>query len=137
MSNPYQAPAQKAMDMSSGQFSGHPMQPLLNATGWMTFLGWLWIIGGAFYCLTLIGIIVGAPIIWMGVCLKNAGEKTKLGFPNNGQLLYEANQNLSTFFTILAVLALIGIVMTVLYLMFIIGVMVFGLTLGAASMQEL
>ncbi len=132
MSNPYQTPVSKMGMDSSMQQSFHPMQPLADAAGWMKFLGWTWIIMGGLYCLTIIGIIPGGIMLWMGICVKGAGEKTQAGFPNNNALLYEANKNLATYFTIMAILLIISLVIMALYLIFAVGVIAFGIA-GAAG----
>ncbi len=99
----------------------HPMQPLHDAAGWLSLLGWVNIIMGVLYCLSIVGIIVAWIFIWQGILLKGAAEKLKGGFASgdNGQL-HEASRNVSTYFIIMGILALIGLIFMALYALFVI-----------------
>jgi hypothetical protein len=39
---------------------------------WVSFHGWIYLLGGAFYCLSIIGAIIGVPMIIAGVGLINS-----------------------------------------------------------------
>ncbi len=133
-SNPYSAPLQpQKQDIGTGGPAAHPMSPLYNSAGWITFLGWVMIIQGILACLTIIGIVFGWLPIWMGILLKGAGEKLKSGFAtsNNGEL-YESSRSLANYFTIMAILTIIGLAFWLLYMLFII-MMILGS--GFAFMQ--
>jgi hypothetical protein len=53
----------------------HTTQELLRTLSQdMKFMGYVYIIGGGLYCLTIIGAIVGVPVLISGLRLKDAGE---------------------------------------------------------------
>jgi len=108
------------------------MQPLHAAAGWILFVGWFNIIIGILYGITIVGIIFAWLPIWIGICLKNAGEALKAGYPNNAGQLYRASNNLATTFRIVGVLCIINIVIMALYLCFILLMVVIGIA-GAAG----
>ena len=109
------------------------MSPLHGAAGWLTFLGWVMLIYGIFVCLSIVGILFGWLPIWMGILLKGAGARLKSGFAtsNNGDL-YEASRNLSTYFTIMAVMTMISFGFTAIYLLVILFAILGG---GFAAMS--
>lgn len=130
-SNPYSSPLQEAKPMV-GQVSNHPMQPLLEAAHWLTFLGWVFLIMGVLYCLTIIGIIIGWLPIWMGILLKDSGAKLKEGFATGSNMaLYESSRRLATYFTIMAILTIIGLAINLLYVGIVLLLIISG-GLGAA-----
>jgi len=90
-------------------------QKLSSMKGWLKFLGILSIIGGAFQALTIIGIIFAWLPIWMGVILYQAGDKAEqyINAKEEG-ILVEFMGKLNTYFTIMGVLALVGIGLAVL-----------------------
>lgn len=113
-SNPYSAPIHAGKGTAPAQ-SVHPMQPLYEASGWMSFLGWLMIIYGILQCLSIIGVIVGWLPIWIGIVLKGSADRLKSGFVSGDTAqLYDSSRQLATYFTIMGVLALIGLLLTAL-----------------------
>lgn len=116
-----------------GGVGGHAMQPLHEKAGWLIMLGWVSIVSGVIICLTIIGLIIGWLPIWMGILLKGAGENLKAGFQtgNEGNL-YQASQHLSTYFLIIGILTLIGLVINMLYIGFIVLAILAGIG-GAAA----
>jgi hypothetical protein len=102
--------------------------PIYQARGWMKFLGVLMIIGGVFYALTIVGIIIAWLPIWMGVVLFQAGSSSEQAFFSGDKfsLLKSLNQ-IKLYFTIMGIMTLIGIVLTVIaVIMFIAGGLAFG-----------
>jgi hypothetical protein len=88
--------------------------PLFAAKGWMKFLGVLMIIAGAFYALTIVGIIICWLPIWIGVVLFQAATATESAQASGSKMeLYGALSKLKTYFTIYGVLALIMIVVSI------------------------
>ena len=88
--------------------------PLFAAKGWMKFLGVLMIIYGVLIALTVVGIIVCWLPIWIGVLLfqvATAAESTQAS--GSKMELYGAMSKLKTYFTIYGVLALIGLVVSI------------------------
>lgn len=108
--------------------------PLLEATGWLKLLGWTFIIAGALQCLTIVGILIAWLPIWMGISLKNAGERLAHGGQTRGwQSVYDGCKDLKTYFTIMGVLMIINIVIGGLYLLVIIALVLLSLIGGVAS----
>jgi len=85
----------------------------------MTFLAILLIIYGALSCLTIIGALVGVPYIFAGLRMKEAAEhfKSYLFNKNVSNLNYALERQQRMFF-IFKVLAIIGIVLFVLIILF-------------------
>lgn len=105
--------------------------PLYAAKGWMKFLGILSIIYGALMVLSLWGIILCWLPIWMGILLLQAAGQIEPAYLNSEETaLTDANNKLKTFFTVYGVLALIGIVVTV------IGFIVF-LSVGMSALSNM
>lgn len=116
-----------------GGGGGHAMQPLHERAGWLIFLGWVSIVSGVITCLTIIGLLVGWLPIWMGILMKGAGENLKAGFQaGNESNLYQASQQLSTYFLIIGILTLIGLAINLLYIGFIVLAILAGIG-GAAA----
>ncbi len=81
----------------------------------MRFVGIFYIIIGAFYCLSVIGLILGIPIIFMGLRIREAADYFNLYLAGNDiNLLFQAFEKQERFFFINKVLIIIGIVVFVL-----------------------
>lgn len=81
----------------------------------MRFVGIFYIIMGAFYCLSIIGLIIGIPIIFMGLRLREAADYFNLYLTGNDMnLLFQAFEKQEKFFFINKVIIIIGIVAFVL-----------------------
>lgn len=93
----------------------------------MRFVGIFFIIGGALYCLTIIGALIGIPLIISGLRLRESADSfnSYLGSGNEG-VLEDALQKQSKFFFIQKVLIIISIVFFVLY---IIVIFTFGISM--------
>jgi len=90
--------------------------PLFNSKGWIKFLGILMIVYGAMVALSIIGIVIAWLPIWLGVLLNKAANKIgEAQYSGNKTDMIEAQKSLATYFTIYGVLALVGIVLTVLF----------------------
>ena len=102
--------------------------PVYQARGWMKLIGILMIIGGVFYALTIIGIIIAWLPIWMGVVLYQAGSSSEQAYFNGDKysLLTSLNK-LKLYFTIMGITTLISIVLMVIM---IIAVLAGGLAFG-------
>ena len=88
--------------------------PIYQARGWMKLLGVLMIIGGVFYALTIIGIIIAWLPIWMGVVLYQAGSSSEQAYFNGDKYsLIKSLSQLKLYFTIMGIMTLIGIVLMV------------------------
>ncbi|WP_115716993.1 DUF5362 domain-containing protein [Gallaecimonas mangrovi] len=88
--------------------------PLFQAKGWMKLMGVLFIIGGVIQALSIIGILWAWLPIWLGISLfqcARAIENAQLS--GSTEALAEANRKLKTYFTIMGVSALVGVLLTV------------------------
>jgi hypothetical protein len=109
---------------SLGQATASPSikdvsQPLATGSGWMKFVGIIFIIQGAITALTIVGIVIAWLPIWIGVLLmQSAGAIERAQLSGDASALKESLAKLRTYFVIQGVLYLVGIVITVLYFMF-------------------
>jgi hypothetical protein len=88
--------------------------PLFAAKGWMKFLGVLMIIYGVLIALTIVGILICWLPIWIGVVLFQSATAVESAQASGSKTeLYGALSKLKTYFTIYGVLALIGIVVSI------------------------
>jgi hypothetical protein len=96
-------------------------------TGDMQFVGIFYIIIGALQCLSIIGAIIGIPLIICGLRLRESADSFK-GYltTNDSGLLENALERQSRFFFIQKILLIISIVIFVLYIIFLI---VFGISM--------
>lgn len=108
------------------------VSPALHITvskmaGDMNFVGLFYVIIGAIECLTIIGAIVGIPLIICGLRLRESADSFK-GYLTSGDsfMLERALEREGRFFFIQKVLMIITIAIFVLYIIFFI---VFGLSL--------
>ena len=85
--------------------------PIYQSRGWMKLSAVLAIIGGVFSALSIVGIIFAWIPIWMGVVLYKAASSIETAEETGGKYaLNESLGNLKTYFTIMGVLNLIGII---------------------------
>ncbi len=88
--------------------------PLFAAKGWMKFLGVLMIVYGALIGLTIVGLIICWLPIWVGILLIQSASAVEATQASGSKTeLHAAMSKLKTYFTIYGVLALIGIIVTV------------------------
>ena len=104
------------------------LQVIINKmTGDMGFVGIFYIIVGALYSLTIIGAILGIPLIICGLRLReSANSFTSYVTTNDGTMLERALERQSRFFFIQKVFMIITLVVFVLYIIFII---IFGIAI--------
>lgn len=89
--------------------------PLYEAKGWMKFLGVLAIIYGVLTALSIVGLLVAWLPIWMGVLLYQSANATEAAVhAKDAASLTRALAKLRTYFVIMGILALIGLVLMVL-----------------------
>ena len=88
--------------------------PLFAAKGWMKFLGVLMIVYGVFAAITVVGLIICWLPIWIGVLLFQTASTVEAAQASGSKMeLYGAMSKLKTYFTIYGVLALIGIIVSI------------------------
>ncbi len=99
-----------------------------NMAKYMNFIGLLEIIGGALYCLTIIGAVFGIPFIFMGIRLREAadGFRKYLSSDSKQDLDYAIDRQTKSFFIqfVLAIisLAILGIYIIILIIVLGVGV---------------
>ena len=85
--------------------------PLYNCKGWMKLIGIMYIISGAIQALTIFGIIVAWLPIWIGVLLfQSAGAIEQAYEADSKAAMMTSLSKLKTYFIIMGVLTLIGII---------------------------
>ena len=88
--------------------------PLYNCKGWMKFLGVMSIIGGALQALSIFGIIIAWLPIWTGILLFQSATAITQAYEGDNQAeMTRALFKLKTYFIIMGVLTLIGIIIGV------------------------
>ena len=89
---------------------------LPNLTKYMKFVGLLAMIGGVFYCLTIIGAIIGIPYYIMGKRLRESAEAFEgYNASSSANDLMTAIDKQTRAFFILYILAIIGLVILAIY----------------------
>ena len=83
----------------------------------MRFIGMYHIIIGAIACLSIIGAVIGVPVIFIGIRMREAADQFDIfKSSNNAQALRRGFELQGKYFNIWKILIIIGIVITVLYL---------------------
>ncbi len=91
-------------------------------SGDMRFVGVFYIIMGAIECLTIIGAIVGIPLIICGLRLRESADAyTGYMGSNDLTMLERAFERQGSFFFIQKVLMIIGLIFIVLYIILLIA----------------
>ena len=86
---------------------------VMNMKGWLKFLGILNIVGGALYALTLVGLLIAWLPIWMGVLLVQAANRADRYLAlRDPEAFVEMVEKFRTFWALLGILTLIGLVAT-------------------------
>ncbi|WP_266183381.1 DUF5362 domain-containing protein [Dyella humicola] len=94
-------------------------QPLASGKGWMKFVGIVSIIHGALIALSIIGLVIAWLPIWMGLLLmRSASAIERAQLSGDADALKESLAKLRTYFVVLGVLILVGIVISAVYFMF-------------------
>lgn len=110
--------------------------PLYNAKFWLKLVGILSIVYGALLAITIIGIIVAWLPIWLGILMFQTGKSIEAAFNNNDKAaLMKAMNDLKTYFTIQGILALIGIIGLIVYVLVIGSIL--GSVLGSGKLSGL
>lgn len=92
---------------------------LYAAKGWMKLTGVLMFINGVFTALSIVGIIIAWLPIWMGVLLfQSAGAIERAYNSEDENALVEALSKIKTYFVIMGVLSLIGVIFFAIAFMF-------------------
>ncbi len=87
----------------------------------MKFVGIFTLIIGVFYCLSIIGAILGIPFIFAGIRLNEASDNLKAFLKtDNIKSLFDALEKQSRYFYIIKIFIIISIVLMAIYFVFII-----------------
>ena len=93
--------------------------PLYQCKGWMKLVGVMSIIGGALQVLTIFGIVIAWLPIWTGILLiQSAGAIEQAYLGENQAAMTRSLSKLKTYFIIMGILTLIGLIGIVLALAF-------------------
>ena len=96
--------------------------PIFSSKGWIKFLGIIMLIYGVIAAITIVGIIFAWVPIWLGILLLQVASKIEMAQMNGDkEALIKAQNSLSTYFTIYGVLALIGIIIWVVFMIVIVS----------------
>jgi 1,4-dihydroxy-2-naphthoate octaprenyltransferase len=89
--------------------------PLYQSKGWMKLIGVMMILYGALIALSIVGIIVAWLPLWMGILLFQAASAAEdAQVKENPDDLLNALNRLRTYFTIMGVLTLVGLIFAIL-----------------------
>lgn len=87
----------------------------------MRFVGIFTIVYGAIYCLSIIGAIIGVPVIIIGLRIREAADQFELfKTTNNAASLRMGFELQGKFFRITKILIIIGLVLTLVWIILII-----------------
>jgi hypothetical protein len=102
----------------------HYMQILIDKMADnMKFVGMFYIIIGGFYCFTIIGAIVGVPLIISGLQIReSASAFQNYSFTNDQYLLEQALSKQNSFFKIQKIIMIVSLVFMVIYIVFLLVV---------------
>jgi hypothetical protein len=93
--------------------------PIYEARGWMKFIGILAIISGISAIFSLVGILICWLPIWMGILLFQAGNRIENAqLDGNEEGFLESMKKIKTYFMINGIILLIGVVITILVIIF-------------------
>ena len=88
--------------------------PLYGAKFWLQLVGVMMIVYGVLTAITIIGIVVAWLPIWLGVLLFQTAKSIEAAYTSEDEpALLAAMGKLKTYFTIMGVLTLIGLVFAV------------------------
>ncbi len=96
----------------------------------MRFLGGAHVIVGGLNCLSIIGAIIGIPMLLSGLRLREAADNFDGWLDHEEGALLRALEKQGRFFSIQAIILIVGLVLTVLMLLF------FGIALFAVIASE-
>ncbi len=124
---------QDQTSMPQEQQSGDALKALLlKMTKDMNFLGIVSIIYGAFSCISIIGAVIGVPIIITGIRLRESSDAYRAYIDSDDKgMMYRAVERLSSFFYIYKVITIIYIAL------FVLSIIVFFLVMAFAGVSFL
>jgi hypothetical protein len=120
---------QEAVITDSSQIQALMTSNVPKMAQYMKFIGIIQIIGGALYCLTIIGALIGVPVIYMGIRLREAadGFKKYLASDSKQDLSYAIDRQTRSFF-IQFILMIISLALLGIYIIVLIGILAAGVS---------
>lgn len=112
---PYQPPVEPSKFTGDANAAAALFEPLYRRRVWMKIIGVVLIVSGALYCITIIGAIVGVPVILMGLYLYQAAGHLENGFRGYADQLHEGADKLARSLQIAGILVVVWVVLMVLY----------------------
>ena len=121
---------QEAVIKDSSQIQALMTSNVPKMAQYMKFIGIIQIIGGALYCLTIIGALIGVPVIYMGIRLREAadGFKKYIASDSKEDLSYAIDRQTRSFL-IQFILMIISLAFLGIYLIVIIGILAAGVSI--------
>jgi hypothetical protein len=105
----------------------------LKMTGDMRFVGMFTIIYGVLACLTIIGALIGIPTIIIGLRIRDAADQFSIfKMTNNANSLKQGFELQGKYFGLIKILIIIGLVLTVIYIIF----MIYLFTVGFGALMS-
>ncbi len=87
----------------------------------MRFVGFFIIIYGVVNCLTIIGALIGVPLIFAGMRMRESADQfSYFRKTNNAATMRSGFELQSRYFNIFRILIIVGLILTALYIIFII-----------------
>lgn len=126
--SPYASPVSRK---GGAAISAGVVQPLYEARTYIKITGWSLVVLGVLYCLMIIYAVIGWLPLWMGWQLKGAGQALTEGVETgNDAQVHLACQRLATYFKIMGVLTIIGLVFMALGVLFGVVMLIIGISSG-------
>ncbi|MCX7797652.1 MAG: DUF5362 domain-containing protein [Melioribacter sp.] len=95
----------------------------------MRFVGIFTVVYGALYCLSIVGAIIGIPIIIIGLRIREAADQFEIfKTTNNAASLRMGFELQGKYFRIMKILIIIGIILTLIWITLIIIILASGLS---------
>lgn len=114
-------PIQNIQNQGGNQQNNFVMPSIIDTlSGWMKFIGIYTIVIGAITCIGIITAALGVPMIFAGIALTKGSSSIKLYKEYSSPfILNELFTSLNKYFKIQGILAIVGIVISIIYFVFI------------------
>lgn len=111
-------------------------RPLYESKTWIKLLGVISIVSGALSVLSVVGIVFAWLPIWLGVLLWQSGKAIERAHETGDAAGFlESQRKLKTYFLISGVVSLIGIILTVIAILFFGAVFLTAIREGVATFE--
>ncbi len=99
----------------------------------MKFVGLFAVIGGALECLSIIGALIGVPLIIAGLRIREAGDAYLAMAQGDASALQRSYAGQATFFKIQKILIIVGLIVCGLCFLAWIAIIIFAVAMGNRS----